>query len=89
MDAVVAADADGDEAQTVHDLLACKRTDPATLAAKRLDWSAFLARLKPAQRFLVASTAAGWSGLEQARELGLRACFRIEVRRQPGGDNSW
>ncbi len=82
MDAVVADDDGGNEDQTVHDLLACRRPDPATLAQQRLDWADFLETLKPAQRYVVCATAAGVSGQVQARELAVSPARVVQLKRE-------
>ena|ERR1035441_8849576 len=71
LDEVVAINESGDEVFQIHDVLSTNQEDPATKAARNLDWDVFLARLTERERSLVQCVLAGekWNGA--AKEIGV------------------
>jgi DNA-directed RNA polymerase specialized sigma24 family protein len=74
-------DADG---LTLGDVLADHRDDPATLAARKLDWTAFMRRLPIQHRTVVTGTAIGTPSKDLAEALRVSPPRVTQIRREAG-----
>ena len=64
------------------DVICDRRPDPATEAAKRLDWAAVGAGLDARAKAVVRATAAGESGTAVAQRLGVSAAAVVHIKRR-------
>ena len=64
------------------DVLCDRRPDPATEAAKRLDWAGVDAGLDARAKAVVRATAAGEPGKSMAQRLGVSAAAVVHIKRR-------
>ena len=62
---------EGEEEFTVNDVLSFDHEDPSQIAARKMDWEAFLTRLTQREKSVVECMLAGRTGSEIARSFGL------------------
>ncbi len=72
----------GDEAFTLHDAVADRADDPATIAMRHIDWAQFWAGLDDKERYVVQATAVGDMGIDQAKHLGMTPAGVVYVKRR-------
>ena len=81
---VVAEDECGFEIFELQDVISNDREDPATVAARKLDWDSFLARLSQIEQMVVEFLCAGKSLRDVAQQVGVCDSTMQRHRRQIG-----
>lgn len=71
---------DGDDDATLGDLLACRRDDPASEAARSLDWKEFMAGCTDRQQLILTAIATGDSQKSVATALNVSAPRVCQLR---------
>jgi DNA-binding CsgD family transcriptional regulator len=84
MDAPLEGTVEGDEAGTLHDLLAGQSEDPARAAAREIDWSELLQRLDDREIDILLLTAEGGRLNKLARKFGVSQARVCQLRRELG-----
>lgn len=78
---VVAADECGFEIFELQDVISNDHEDPAAIAARKLDWDSFLARLSRIEKLVVKFLCAGKTLRDAARKVGVSE-FTIQTHRR-------
>jgi DNA-binding NarL/FixJ family response regulator len=81
---VVAEDEFGGEIFELQDVLSNDREDPATVAARKLDWDRFLDQLSHIEQLVVEFLSAGKTLRDVARQVGVCDSTMQHHRRQLG-----
>jgi hypothetical protein len=78
---VVSQSEAGDEIFELADVVSVDSEDPATIAARNLDWDAFLHSLSKPEQILIDSLANGYSAGDAARLAGVSSWTMNQLRR--------
>jgi hypothetical protein len=84
MDAPLTDEVTGDEASSLHDLLAAQGEDPSQTAAREIDWADLLQRLDGREVDLLVLTAEGGKLNNLARKFGVSQARVCQLRRALG-----
>jgi hypothetical protein len=84
IDACLGTDAEDDDNATLGDILADRRDDPATIAARKLDWNGFMYALPEPQRMVVRETANGTQAKDLADALHVSRPRITQLKREIG-----
>jgi hypothetical protein len=84
LDACLGTDAEDDDNATLGDVIADRRDDPATIAARKLDWDAFMYQLSEGQRMVVRETAIGTQAKDLAEALHVSRPRITQLKREVG-----
>ena len=84
LDAPVEDAVTGEEASTLHDLLAAQTEDPAQAAGREIDWAELLHRLSDREIQLLTLTAEGGRLNKLARKFGVSEPRVCQLRRELG-----
>jgi DNA-directed RNA polymerase specialized sigma24 family protein len=84
LDACLDLGTDDDDGLPLGDVLADHRDDPATLAARKMDWNEFLYRLPEGQRMVVRETAIGTQPKDLAEALHVSRPRITQLKREIG-----
>jgi DNA-directed RNA polymerase specialized sigma24 family protein len=84
LDACLDLGTDDSDGLNLGDVLADHRDDPATLAARKMDWTAFMRRLPIQHRTVVTGTAIGTPSKDLAESLRVSPPRVTQIRREAG-----